>query len=159
MLPRKSWSDNAKLLTAVGARLREARKAAGLTQTEAADALRVTSESIGRWERGQNEPGLSQTAHLAELYGVSLDWLVGKATHQSGLRLGATIVDDDCVSAIRAAAKSGGSLHDVARFMASPALQYAWEVPDQPRVIGSPQVRELHLEMAEAIRKLEGNTE
>ena len=62
----------------LGLRLREARKAAGLTLERSAELLRVSAQSIWRWEAGATFPTTDRLEKAADLYGVSLDWLMGK---------------------------------------------------------------------------------
>lgn len=60
---------------AFGARLRESRSEAGLSQRDVARDLRVTQQGVSAWERGAALPTLSQCCKLAQLYGASLDYL------------------------------------------------------------------------------------
>ncbi len=53
-----------------GARLRELREAAGLTQQELASKAGVQWETISRWERGAREPSWSNVLALAGVLGV-----------------------------------------------------------------------------------------
>ena len=53
-----------------GARLRELREQAGLTQQQLADKCGVKWEAVSRWERGTREPGWSNVVALAEALGV-----------------------------------------------------------------------------------------
>src|SRR5262249_28056166 len=53
-----------------GARLRELREAAGLTQQELASRAGVQWETISRWERGAREPSWSNVLALAGVLGV-----------------------------------------------------------------------------------------
>lgn len=48
-----------------------------MTQEQLAEALGVTFASVSKWERGAATPELSLIAELADLFGVSLDALVG----------------------------------------------------------------------------------
>lgn len=59
------------------ARLRQARKAAGLTLVDAAAILYTSESHIRRYENGESIPSVSRVADMAELYGVSIDWLCG----------------------------------------------------------------------------------
>lgn len=53
------------------------RKSQHLTQEQLAEALGVTFASISKWERGLATPDLTLIARMADLFGVSLDALVG----------------------------------------------------------------------------------
>lgn len=57
--------------------MRGVRVLRGITRGEAADGIGVTAETIGRWERGDSEPTRPYLIKLAEMYGVSIDQLVG----------------------------------------------------------------------------------
>ncbi len=53
------------------------RKAAGLTQAELAEKINYSDKSISKWESGNGVPDVYTLLQLSELYGVSLDSLVG----------------------------------------------------------------------------------
>ena len=53
------------------------RKEHSLTQEQLAEALGVTFASVSKWERGVATPELNLIAEMADLFGVSLDALVG----------------------------------------------------------------------------------
>lgn len=53
------------------------RKNAGLTQAELGEKLTYSDKSISKWERGDGLPDLVVLEKLAELYGVTLNDLVG----------------------------------------------------------------------------------
>ena len=55
--------------------LSAARINAGMTQTEAANAMNVTPQTILAWEKGRVEPRISQARKLAEIYAVPLSCL------------------------------------------------------------------------------------
>ena len=50
----------------LGARLREARKRAGFTQSDVAERLRVTTQAVSQWERGTNLPSIENLKKLAD---------------------------------------------------------------------------------------------
>lgn len=58
-------------------RLQQARKKAGLSGTEVAFALYTDQSVISRYETGLVMPRVDRVAAMAELYGVSMDWLCG----------------------------------------------------------------------------------
>lgn len=53
----------------IGARLKVARRSAGVTQQEAADAAGVKRTTVSNWEAGRNLPGLIQFRALLRMYG------------------------------------------------------------------------------------------
>lgn len=55
--------------------LAAARINAGLTQEEAAKALKVGKQTIVNWEKGKSEPKMSQSRQLSELYKIPLDYI------------------------------------------------------------------------------------
>jgi transcriptional regulator with XRE-family HTH domain len=56
-------------------RLREARRAVGLTQQQVAERLGSSRRAVVEWEGGQRRPHVA-LPKLAELYGVSTSWLL-----------------------------------------------------------------------------------
>ena len=53
------------------------RKEKGMTQEQLAESLGVTFASVSKWERGVATPELNLIAEMADLFGISLDALVG----------------------------------------------------------------------------------
>lgn len=60
-----------------GSRLKELRKEAGLTQEELAQKIGKTRSAVAGYEAENKEPGIDTLAVLAQLFGVSLEYLVG----------------------------------------------------------------------------------
>ena len=60
------------------------RKERSMTQEQLAEALGVTFASVSKWERGVATPDLSLIAEMADLFGVSLDALVGFRVQDGG---------------------------------------------------------------------------
>lgn len=61
-----------------GTRLREARLAAGETQQAAADAFGISLRGYCRWEKGERDPNFTILVSIADHYGITLDWLLGR---------------------------------------------------------------------------------
>ena len=70
-------------------RLRELRNKSGLTQNEIAKKLGVSGQTILNWANGIYEPKINQLIQLADLFGVSIDYLVER-------RADINRVDDIC---------------------------------------------------------------
>lgn len=58
----------------------DARKQAGLSQGEVAEALEVSRQAVSRWETGLALPSTDNLAKLSKLYGISIDALLGGQT-------------------------------------------------------------------------------
>lgn len=59
-----------------GKRLRQIRMERGLTQQKTADALEMTLRSYQRYEGGHCEPPLNTLIAIADLFNVSIDYLL-----------------------------------------------------------------------------------
>lgn len=59
-------------------RLKQARKNAGYTQQQAAESLNLATRSYQRYEavNGQCDPPLVTLVEMADLFDVSIDWLL-----------------------------------------------------------------------------------
>ena len=66
-------------MAAIPERLKELRAHSGWTQKQIADAIEVSSVSIQRFEYGTVRPSLDTLIALADLFNVSLDYLVGRS--------------------------------------------------------------------------------
>lgn len=62
-----------------GDRLRHLRAERDLTQGRIAAQLGVTTAAVGMWERGQREPDGDMLCRIADMFGVSLDYLLGRS--------------------------------------------------------------------------------
>ena len=54
------------------------RKKKGLTQEDLAKALGVTNQAVSKWESGQNCPDIGLLPHIADIFGVTIDELMGR---------------------------------------------------------------------------------
>ena len=59
-------------------RLKAARVSAGLSQSAAADAAGINRPIVSYAESGKTIPAVHNVVALAQVYGVSVDWLFGK---------------------------------------------------------------------------------
>lgn len=57
--------------------IRNMRKQRGMMQEQLAEALDVSTGAVSKWERGVAVPDLSYIVEMADLFGVSMDVLVG----------------------------------------------------------------------------------
>lgn len=60
----------------LGERICEQRTARSLSQTDLADALEVSRQSVSKWETDASVPELDKLVKICELFGVSMDALV-----------------------------------------------------------------------------------
>lgn len=61
-------------------RLRDMRKLKGLSQNYLATYMNVSQVTISNWERGTKEPSFTALIDLANLFGVTCDYLLGVTT-------------------------------------------------------------------------------
>ena len=57
-------------------RLRELRKAQGISQLKLAMDLNTNQNTISRYETGEREPGITELITLADYFDVSVDYLL-----------------------------------------------------------------------------------
>ena len=70
--------------TALAGNLTRLRKKHNYTQSSLGEVLSYSDKSISKWERGEGVPDVSVLVRLADLYGVSVDELLGRKTAESG---------------------------------------------------------------------------
>lgn len=58
-------------------RLRSVRRSRGMTQEELAELVSISQKSIAAYERGIRDPGSDMVAKLADVLGVTTDYLLG----------------------------------------------------------------------------------
>ena len=59
-------------------RLKELRTEKGLMQEDVAKAINVQNYTIGNWERERSEPSVSAIIDLADYFGCTTDYLLGR---------------------------------------------------------------------------------
>lgn len=68
-----------KFMGKINERIKMLRTSNGLTQKQLADAINVSEVSLQRFEYGSSRPSLDTLIALADLFQVSLDYLVGRS--------------------------------------------------------------------------------
>lgn len=63
-------------MATIGDRIKEKRKELNLTQVQLAEKLNVTDRAVSKWEQNDGNPDFSLLSNLAEVLGVSLDYLI-----------------------------------------------------------------------------------
>lgn len=61
-----------------GALIARLRKEHHMTQMQLADTLGISFQAVSNWERGQSMPDISKLPELAELFGTTIDELLGR---------------------------------------------------------------------------------
>ena len=59
-------------------RLLQLRTERGVTQGAVAQACQMTLRQYHRFEKGEQKPGFDNLLRIADFYGVSVDWLMGR---------------------------------------------------------------------------------
>jgi len=62
----------------LGPRLRQLREGCGLVLQDVADLFGTSRNVPSQWEGGQREPSYEHLIRLADFYGVTVDWLLGR---------------------------------------------------------------------------------
>ena len=75
--------EGAPLKEIISKRLRECRKAKGLTQIQVATYCDITEKAYQNYELMTREPRIGVLVRIADLYGVSLDYLTGRTDEKN----------------------------------------------------------------------------
>lgn len=67
--------------------LKELREDKGLNQTDLADILNVSRQTISGYETGSIEPPFSTLVKMADIYNCSLDYLAGRTKEKYNLNI------------------------------------------------------------------------
>lgn len=65
-------------LILLGGRLRQLRERLGLVLQDVANLFQTSRNVPSQWEAGRREPSLEHLVRLADFYGVTVDWLLGR---------------------------------------------------------------------------------
>lgn len=63
----------------LGNKILELRKKANLSQEQLAEKIKVTRQTISKWELGETTPDIKQAKELSKLFNISLDELTGNS--------------------------------------------------------------------------------
>lgn len=72
-------------------RLKELRQINGLTQSQLADKLGCNQTAIGKYERGDLQPSIETLFKLADIFGCSVDYLLGREDNFGNISIKANI--------------------------------------------------------------------
>ena len=73
--------------------LKYLRKEEKMTQEALAERLNVSRQAVTKWESGQSLPDIENLKQMADLFGVTMDSLVGTVTTKKESRLNKKIND------------------------------------------------------------------
>lgn len=62
-----------------GEKLRELRTQKNMSQKDIGNMVGKTQQAVNFWENGESEPGIETLIKLAEYFGVTVDFLVGRS--------------------------------------------------------------------------------
>lgn len=79
----------------IGENIARLRKMQGLTQQELAERLNVSNKAVSKWENGQGYPDIEHFPVLANLFGVSVDYLM------NGQKKGITVAGNMLVDVVK----------------------------------------------------------
>ena len=71
------------ILITLGERIKEQRKAHGLSQEKMAELVGVSRQAVTKWESGQSAPSTENLFKLAEIFGTTVDMLLKSAEGES----------------------------------------------------------------------------
>ena len=65
----------------IGSRIAFYRKLNAMTQEDLASKLNISTQAVSKWEQQLSSPDISLLPVIAEVFGISIDELFGKAPH------------------------------------------------------------------------------
>lgn len=71
-------NDQATAQRIIGARIREFREAAGLSQAELARRVYVSRQTVGNWEAGRTLADVQSLVLLSQVFGTTVDAIIGE---------------------------------------------------------------------------------
>jgi transcriptional regulator with XRE-family HTH domain len=119
-----------------GARLQQARDEAGMTQQEVEQRLGYTTRSVTRWENAKSSPDFGTVQRLADLFGVSLDWLAGRTPFRPVFKPDTVLVNSRAKAVLEELLQQGKGWDDVPDGLRRhPGIDYLFAMPDEVMVM------------------------
>ncbi len=77
-----------EIKSVIAKNITQLRLAKGLTQLDLANELNYSDKAVSKWERGESIPDVTVLIHIADIFGVNLDYLVTphKEVDDSGMK-------------------------------------------------------------------------
>ena len=82
------------LKSIIASNISELRKGQGLTQQDLAGRLNYTDKAISKWERGESVPDIIVLKQIADMFGVTVDYLLSE-THDAATLIQDTTAETD----------------------------------------------------------------
>ena len=70
--------DTYDMKRVIAKNMTELRLAKGMTQLQVAERLNYSDKAVSKWERAESIPDICILKEIADLYGVTLDYLVNE---------------------------------------------------------------------------------
>lgn len=77
--------------------IKKLRQEKGLTQKQLAQEVHITQTAVSQWELGKTAPDKQTANKLADFFGVSLDFLLGRTTERTSFYYASNINDSNFV--------------------------------------------------------------
>ena len=77
--------DDDKLKNLIGKNIAAHRKRCGLTQLGLAEKLNYSDKAVSKWERGESVPDITVLKSIADMFGVTVDYLITSDHSESEL--------------------------------------------------------------------------
>lgn len=85
VLENKKLSDDENIKLTIGKNIAEYRKLAKMSQIEFAEKLNYSDKAISKWERGESLPDIVVLKQIADMFGITVNDLIGQTTHKKKL--------------------------------------------------------------------------
>ena len=120
-----------ELKSIIAKNIADLRKQSGLTQLELAEKLNYSDKSISKWERADAIPDVTVLKEIADLFGVSLDYMVEQEHKQKTIEKitnfkklhNRAFITGICVLAVWLIALAGFVINDI---IAGSGIKFTW---------------------------------